>query len=182
MTGLQEPWACDERLPPTKRSTERMGNYSASHHTAAALPSAFFDTDHEMRRTLDVDATLPLVAALPNVPRIPATSVVPGVPLSATRLSPPADKSEPLNNGAAKFGKRRLHPFLAFYCPSRANMHQDGDARWRSNPRNLVVSVCSPLTTGERRFDGNVWLPVMDSNHNSRPLGLRHSDELTPAM
>jgi len=37
-------------------------------------------------------------------------------------------------------------------------MHQNGDAQWRSNRRNLAISVGSPLTTGERRFDGKVWL------------------------
>ena len=50
-------------------------------------------------------------------------------------------RAEPLNNGAAKFGERRIHPFLAFNLPHWANRHEYGDARRPWKRRNLAISA-----------------------------------------
>ncbi len=62
------------------------------------------------------------------------------------------------NNGAAKFGKRRIRSFLSV----RGRTGQAGtqtETEDQAQTRYLANWTRSPLTNRERQFEGNEWLP-----------------------
>jgi len=94
-----------------------------------------------------------------NPPRLLPALAAGGGPAEEEALNLPRESQSTANN--PHDAQQECQPTSAHRKRKRirGGVPSKRDARRRSNRRSLAISVGSALTTGERRFDKNVWLP-----------------------